>query len=106
MAVNHYMMHRDLQDIKANWRTKDFMAAFVRTYPDSAEYKKENMVSDFFDIVEHRMKKIQRNGGQGTYRLRLQGMLFLLHMLLIGWWGRRRRCGSLILTSQRSIILQ
>ena len=57
MAVNHYVMHRDLQDIKANWRTKDFMAAFVRTYPDNAEYKKENMVSDFFDIVEHRMKK-------------------------------------------------
>ena len=33
------------------------MLLFVRLYPDTIEYKKEDMVSDYLSILEHRMNK-------------------------------------------------
>ena len=57
MGVNLYLMHCDLEDIQEIWRTKNCMAPFVQTYPATAEYKIDEMVSDFFKIVEHRIKK-------------------------------------------------
>jgi len=30
MGVNLYIIHRDLDDLKVNWRTKDFMAPFMQ----------------------------------------------------------------------------
>ena len=57
MGVNLYIMHRDLEDLKANWRLKDYMVPFVQIYPTTALYKIDDMVSDFFKIVQHRMKK-------------------------------------------------
>ena len=33
------------------------MVPFVQTYPDSAEYKVHDMVSNFLEIVEHRFQK-------------------------------------------------
>ena len=33
MGVNIYIMHRDLQDLKTNWQTMDYMKPFVQTYP-------------------------------------------------------------------------
>ena len=56
MGVNLYIMHRNLYNLKDNWRTKESMSEFVQMYPDNTEYKIDDMVSDFFHIVEHRMK--------------------------------------------------
>ena len=57
MGVNLYIMDRDLQELKTNWHTKEYMLPFIEQYPEMTEYKKEDMVSDFLNIVEHRMKK-------------------------------------------------
>ena len=57
MGVNLFVMNRDLLDLKENWRNKVSMAPFIQLYPDDAEYKIHDMVSDFFHIVEHRMNK-------------------------------------------------
>ena len=58
MGVNLYLMHCDLEDLRENWRSKQYMTPFVQTYPVTVEYKIDEMVGDFFILVEHRMKKI------------------------------------------------
>ena len=50
MSVNLYSMHRDLEDLKENWRTKTFMGLFVNTYSATTAYKIDNMAIDFFNI--------------------------------------------------------
>ena len=57
MGVNLYLIHHNLEDLKESWRTQTFMALFVHTYPATIEYKIDGIVSDFFKIVKHRMKK-------------------------------------------------
>jgi len=47
MVVNLYIMHRNLDYLKVNWRIKDFMAPFLQIYPATALYKIDDMVSDF-----------------------------------------------------------
>ena len=74
MGVKIYIMHRDLQDLRANWRTKAYMLSFVQMYPNIAEYKCDDMVSDFLNIVEHRMK---------TYLLQWRKQYF---PFVIGWY--------------------
>ena len=47
IVVNLYHIYCDPDIMKENWRTQNCMAPFVHTYPAVAQYKIDEMVSDF-----------------------------------------------------------
>ena len=56
-GIHFYVMDRDLEDIKDNWKTKEEFAMFRNTYPNGITPTIDSFVNNFLQLSNQRMHK-------------------------------------------------
>ena len=73
MAVNFYLMDRNLKRLKKIWRQQPAFASFVKLYPADAKHKIDKMVNDFLGIAQQRLNKHMTKWHERNLHLYLAG---------------------------------
>ena len=56
-GIRYYIMHRDLEQLKIDWRTREAFKLYENTYPTNANTTSEAFATNIFNIASQRKNK-------------------------------------------------